>query len=262
MPDSKCALTICVRICLVFLGGGGEIADLEVGVSTCICQKVCSVCTWWISAYPYAWCWTQRQVKPLNCGLLPPLCGIIRRAVVSPDGGVCVLVLASNTEGEKEREFVCLCECTVAVSHTVWGLQYICAQHDKCVPLDSVSSLQPHSIWRPLYRACSVLRGMSERCGIQWFRVLLALYRVTHSLHFRTDLLFDFTQRGGRRFESGDAEWASGGQHVLIWEVCISIRFNQNVSRFILEIHPHCELCSVSSAEVIAVNSSVDMAAR
>lgn len=108
---------------------------------------------------------TEDRHRPLYHGLFPPLCGIIRRTVVSSDGGL-HSSLAHITDRERERERVCVCmtsvcPCTcayvylcvfefysnLAMSHTVWGLQCICAQHDKCVPLDSISSLQPHSIW-------------------------------------------------------------------------------------------------------------------
>ncbi len=96
--------------------------------------------------------------------------------------------------------YVCLCKrvcvsCTVAMTHTVWGLQCICAQHDKCVTLDSISSLQPHSIWcqlcTPWYRARSVF-PVNEKCGIQRSGVLLILFcclcpgvREIHSLQFK-----------------------------------------------------------------------------
>lgn len=38
---------------------------------------------------------------------------------------------------------------TVAMSHAAWGRQCICAQHDKRALLDSISGLQPYSIWCP-----------------------------------------------------------------------------------------------------------------
>lgn len=111
------------------------------------------------------------SVNPLNYGLLPGL-----------NGGLGLPLLHREKEfvrprkgrwGVKQREegevvFFCaqhrfMCEFTVAMSHTVWELECICAQHTKCVPLDSISSLQPHSIWCQLctvwYRACSALQG-------------------------------------------------------------------------------------------------------
>lgn len=110
----------------------------------------------------------RNRCRAFNYGLLPPLCGIIRRTVVSSDRGLSFSLAHITREREREgggrggkcdsvhlrmcsctyvRMSVFVCECTVAMSHTVWGQQCICAQHDKCVPLDSVSSLQSHSIW-------------------------------------------------------------------------------------------------------------------
>lgn len=124
------------------------------------------------------------RCHPFNYGLLPPLCGIIRWTVVSPDrglsfslahitrvgrgcwerggrGGKCDSDLVRMCTSAYVRLCECVvCECTVAMSHTVWGQQCICAQHDKCVPLDSISSLESYSIWCQLctlwYNACFV----------------------------------------------------------------------------------------------------------
>lgn len=135
----------------------------------CACAASLRVCTCGTYAAAH-----RDRCCPLNYGLLPPLCGLIQWTAVIPDGGL-RLSLAHITASESERRkqgcpegggggkcdsvcmrtctctYVCLsvflCECTVAMSHTVWGLQCICAQHDKCVLLDSISNLQPLSIW-------------------------------------------------------------------------------------------------------------------
>lgn len=116
--------------------------------------------------------------------------------------------------------FVCLCECTVAMSHTVWGLQCICAQHDKCVPLDSISSLQPHSIWCQLctlwYRACSVLQGdewdvWNSAMGLfYWYRFVTCALESGSSIRSSstTNLLSEWLTQRGEQDLLFNGKWA------------------------------------------------------
>lgn len=124
----KCALTLFV---LEFFGGKNKFG----GWSLDLYPSKRPFCLYLLHLYMCATdaAGHRDRCRPLNYGLLPPLCGIIRQTVVSPDRGL-RLSLAYITErkrvGERERESVCLHTCTCAMCSFVSVLVWVYSSYE------------------------------------------------------------------------------------------------------------------------------------